>query len=56
MAIFYCKECDNYIDNDWYPCVPYKGDLICEDCAETLGIDHDGYGLIGNRPGEEEDE
>ena len=36
MAIYYCAECDNYIDNDWFPCEEYKGELICPDCALEL--------------------
>jgi hypothetical protein len=42
VAIFYCEPCDKYIDADWHGCVPYGDDLICEDCAEEMGLDHEG--------------
>jgi hypothetical protein len=37
MAMYYCEDCDSYIDDDWHPCVPVDDDctqLICPSCAE----------------------
>ena len=35
MAIVHCFKCDEFVDDDWNPCVDWKGELICPDCAET---------------------
>lgn len=34
MAVYFCQECDCYLDNDWYPCEVIKGQLVCPDCYE----------------------
>lgn len=43
MAIYYCQECDNYIDDDYHPCVPHPSkplELLCPTCAEErFGLD-----------------
>ena len=37
MAMIYCFECDNYIDDDTQgPCEEYKGELVCPDCYLRL--------------------
>lgn len=45
MAVFYCQECDNYIDIDWVGCEehPYgENELICCDCFWEKLHDEDG--------------
>lgn len=43
MAMYYCKSCDNYIDDDYHPCVQHPSqplELICPDCAmNQFGLD-----------------
>lgn len=42
MAIYYCEECDNYVDDDYNPMVEhpwrkrfpsYKDRVCCDECA-----------------------
>jgi hypothetical protein len=33
MAIYYCEECDKYINDDYNPGTDVNGELVCEDCA-----------------------
>ena len=35
MAIVMCANCDSLVDDDYFPCSEYRGELICESCAET---------------------
>lgn len=43
MSIYYCLSCDNYIDNDYHPCVLHPtrpAELLCPTCAEEkYGLD-----------------
>lgn len=42
MSIYYCENCDLYLDGDWDPCVEHPTDdtkTICESCAETMQED-----------------
>jgi hypothetical protein len=32
MSIYRCSSCDNYIDNDHWPCSEFQNGLICPDC------------------------
>lgn len=44
MAIVYCNECDQFIDDDYFPCeVDPRDDceLICPSCAEDI-LDENG--------------
>ena len=36
MAVYYCQECDSYVDDDWHPCQEVKGELVCPDCYEEM--------------------
>lgn len=39
MAIYLCYECDNFIDNDWFPCEEHpdkEGELLCPSCYEEI--------------------
>lgn len=29
-----CANCDSLVDDDYNPCLDWRGDLICPDCAE----------------------
>lgn len=34
MAIVMCAHCDSLVDDDYFPCSEYKGELICDSCAD----------------------
>lgn len=37
MAIYRCDDCEQFIDDDWEPCVEHPDDtcqLLCPACAE----------------------
>jgi Zn finger protein HypA/HybF involved in hydrogenase expression len=39
MAMFYCLECDKYIDDDYHPAEPHPKDsleFICPDCLSDM--------------------
>jgi hypothetical protein len=45
--MYYCEQCDNYIDNDYHPCEVDPRDpkgltLVCPDCFFFLVEDPDG--------------
>jgi len=44
MAIYYCFECDNYIDDDYHPGEEHlkrPGELICPTCIENLDMEEE---------------
>lgn len=41
MGMYYCNNCDNYIDNDYHPCEEWIGDLVCPSCYEDLVAEYD---------------
>lgn len=39
MAIYRCDECDQLIDDDYFPCVEhphYADQFCCEECADKV--------------------
>ena len=46
MSVYYCQECDRYVDNDWQPCEEYEGELICPSCFEDLEDTCGGDGTV----------
>lgn len=42
MSVFYCLECDNYIDSDDVECAehPKTKELTCIDCYEKVVNDY----------------
>jgi hypothetical protein len=34
MAVYYCVDCDQYIDDDWHHGEDVEGELICPACIE----------------------
>ena len=45
MAVYYCKECDMYHDDDWEPAVEhpwahrfkkYELEMVCQEAADAL--------------------
>lgn len=39
MAIYRCDECDQFIDDDYFPCVEHPTMMdafCCEECAEKV--------------------
>jgi len=38
MGIYYCFECDNYLDDDYEPGEDIEGELVCPSCAEQREI------------------
>jgi len=38
MSIYYCYRCAELKDDDEDGVYDFHGDLICEDCAEQVGI------------------
>lgn len=41
MSVYYCQECDKYIDNDWFPCEDWEGELVCSSCYDNLELEED---------------
>ncbi len=40
MAVYFCSECCQHIDDDWHPGEDVDGELVCPDCvAELQGED-----------------
>jgi len=40
MAMYYCHQCGNYIDDDWCPCTEGPdGELWCPRCYEEYEED-----------------
>lgn len=40
VQTYSCKECDNYMIPDMYPCTPYKGVLLrCEGCDREVDLE-----------------
>ena len=36
MAMYYCNDCGEYIDDDWNPGIEHGDcELICESCAQA---------------------
>ena len=44
MAIYYCHECDHYIDDDYHPGEEHRaheGELTCPTCIENLDTEEE---------------
>lgn len=34
MGVYRCPLCEEFIDNDYFPCEEINGELVCPKCAE----------------------
>ena len=50
MAVYYCNECDRYLDDDYHPCAEdprKKLHLLCPECEILVdGMIEDGHAAI----------
>lgn len=49
MSMFYCGDCNHYMDSDYFGYYDHEGSELCESCFDARGEDNDtpedAYGL-----------